>query len=100
MAPTAAGGAGGTHAASLQTWSQLGLQRDLSVDTTDSQCGPVSAFPQKGDLRAACCLTAAQATVSGLGGPLPAQDSLCHSDEIMHSGGSGRGTPGKVWNNQ
>lgn len=95
MAPTAGGGAGGTHTASLQTWSQLGLQRDLSVDTTDSQAGPVSAFLQKGDLRASRCLAATQATVSGLGGPLPAQDSLYHSDEIMQGGGSGRGPRGR-----
>lgn len=60
------GGADGTCVASLQAWSQLGIQRDLSVDTPDQQPGPVSAFPQKGDLRAtSLCITAKQRTLQG-----------------------------------
>lgn len=91
MAPTAGGGAGGTHAASLQTWSRLGLQRDLSMDTADSQAGPISAFLQKGDLRAALCSAATQTTVW-----TPSlHRSLCHSDELMQGGGSGRGPWGR-----
>lgn len=67
------------HMASLQTWSQLDLHHNLSVGILDPQAGPVSAFPQKVDLRAASlCITAKQAIISMLGEPLHVQTPLCH----------------------